>query len=348
MRAGTWQCEKLGARSAAGALLDAGRQGCCPAIRGTKGNLNGYASPVPRSTPRCRTRPGCITTGWAARTTTRPTGGRPSRSSRAVPGHRCSAPGPTGRSSRRAVGYLAGEAGIRQFLDIGTGLPTADNTHEVAQAVAPESPGRLRGQRPDRARPRPRPADQQPRGRDRPTSTPTCSDPDKILAEAARTLDFTQPVAVMLMRILQYIARRRQPHQIVDRADGRGAAGQLPGDLPPHRRDQAPRSDEASRARYNEVRQAAGHLAQPRSRSPGSSTAWNCSSPAWYPPHGGGPDAWISAANHGKSTSSAASPASPDLPPPRAVPLNIQGNARVDQAVLGSWRAWARRRRGTC
>src|SRR5947209_9241428 len=39
----------------------------------------------------------------------------------------------------RAVRYLAGEAGIRQFLDIGTGLPTVDNTHEVAQRVAPES-----------------------------------------------------------------------------------------------------------------------------------------------------------------------------------------------------------------
>jgi hypothetical protein len=39
----------------------------------------------------------------------------------------------------RAVRFLAGEAHIRQFLDIGTGLPTADNTHEVAQAVAPES-----------------------------------------------------------------------------------------------------------------------------------------------------------------------------------------------------------------
>src|SRR5512146_2226003 len=39
----------------------------------------------------------------------------------------------------RAVRYLAGEAGIRQFLDIGTGLPTADNTHEVAQAIAPQS-----------------------------------------------------------------------------------------------------------------------------------------------------------------------------------------------------------------
>src|ERR1700728_2603027 len=39
----------------------------------------------------------------------------------------------------RAVRYLAGEAGIRQFLDIGTGIPTAGNTHQVAQAIAPES-----------------------------------------------------------------------------------------------------------------------------------------------------------------------------------------------------------------
>ena len=39
----------------------------------------------------------------------------------------------------RAVQYLAGEAGVRQFLDIGTGLPTASNVHEVAQRIAPES-----------------------------------------------------------------------------------------------------------------------------------------------------------------------------------------------------------------
>jgi hypothetical protein len=47
------------------------------------------------------------------------------------------------RASRRfltrAVRYLAGEVGVRQFLDVGTGLPTADNTHEVAQRVAPEA-----------------------------------------------------------------------------------------------------------------------------------------------------------------------------------------------------------------
>jgi hypothetical protein len=47
------------------------------------------------------------------------------------------------RSNRRFLGrmvrYLAAEAGIRQFLDIGTGIPTAGNTHEIAQAIAPES-----------------------------------------------------------------------------------------------------------------------------------------------------------------------------------------------------------------
>src|SRR5450432_2331324 len=40
---------------------------------------------------------------------------------------------------RRAVQYLAGEAGIRQFLDIGTGLPTNENTHQIAQETAPDS-----------------------------------------------------------------------------------------------------------------------------------------------------------------------------------------------------------------
>ena len=51
--------------------------------------------------------------------------------------------------------YLAGEADIRQFLDVGTGLPTVDNTHEVVQWVAPESPHRIRGQGPAGAGARP-------------------------------------------------------------------------------------------------------------------------------------------------------------------------------------------------
>src|SRR5262245_3512147 len=49
----------------------------------------------------------------------------------------------TARANRaflgRAVRFLAEEAGIRQFLDLGTGIPTSGNTHEVAQAIAPES-----------------------------------------------------------------------------------------------------------------------------------------------------------------------------------------------------------------
>src|SRR5882724_10813124 len=104
----------------------------------------------------------------------------------------------------RAVRYLAGEAGIRQFLDIGTGLPTVDNTHEVAQRVAPES--------------RIVYVDNDPLvlsyARALLTSTPEGTtryidadlhDPDKILAGAAGTLDFSQPVAVIMLGILGHI-----------------------------------------------------------------------------------------------------------------------------------------------
>ena len=103
----------------------------------------------------------------------------------------------------RAVRYLATEIGIRQFLDIGTGIPTADNTHEVAQRVAPES--------------RIVYVDNDPivltHARALLTSEPEgmCAyvdadlrDPDAILAAAADTLDFSQPVAVMLLAILQF------------------------------------------------------------------------------------------------------------------------------------------------
>jgi hypothetical protein len=114
----------------------------------------------------------------------------------------------------RAIGYLAGEAGIRQFLDIGTGLPTADNTHEVAQRVAPRS--------------RIVYADNDPlvlaHARALLTSTPegVCDyiegdlrEPDKILAQAARTLDFAQPVALMLLGILHHISDTDEAYAIV-------------------------------------------------------------------------------------------------------------------------------------
>ena len=114
----------------------------------------------------------------------------------------------------RAVSYLAGEAGIRQFLDVGTGLPTADNTHEVAQRLAPES--------------RIVYVDNDPlvlvHARALLTSTPegACDyidadlhSPDKIITEAARTLDLAQPVAVMLLGILGYVPDEDEPASIV-------------------------------------------------------------------------------------------------------------------------------------
>ena len=83
--------------------------------------------------------------------------------------------GPTARSSAGRCGYLAGEAGIRQFLDIGTGLPDRGQHPRGRAGDRPRRPDRLRRQRPDRAGPRPGPADQQPRGRAPTTSTPTCA-----------------------------------------------------------------------------------------------------------------------------------------------------------------------------
>jgi O-methyltransferase involved in polyketide biosynthesis len=119
----------------------------------------------------------------------------------------------------RAVHYLAGDAGIRQFLDIGTGLPTANNTHQVAQAVAPEC--------------RIVYVDNDPivltHARALLTSTPEGAtayidadlrDPDTILEHAARTLDVTQPIAIMLMGILGHIADDDQARSIVKRLVG--------------------------------------------------------------------------------------------------------------------------------
>jgi hypothetical protein len=115
----------------------------------------------------------------------------------------------------RAVRFLAGEAGIRQFLDIGTGLPTANNTHEVAQSVAPESKIVY--------------VDNDPlvlvHARALLTSSPEgvtdyvdadLRDPETILREAGRTLDFKQPVALMLMGILGHIESDEEAKSIVD------------------------------------------------------------------------------------------------------------------------------------
>ena len=114
----------------------------------------------------------------------------------------------------RAVTHLAGEAGIRQFLDIGTGLPTADNTHEVAQKVAPES--------------RVVYVDFDPlvlvHARALLTSSPEgvteyidadLRHTDKILHAAALTLDLTQPTTLMLLGILGHIQDDDEAQSIV-------------------------------------------------------------------------------------------------------------------------------------
>jgi hypothetical protein len=115
----------------------------------------------------------------------------------------------------RAVRYLAAQ-GIRQFLDIGTGLPTVDNTHEVAQRTAPESKIVY--------------VDNDPlvlvHARALLTSSPegACDyidadahDPGSIVRQAARTLDFGQPIAIMMLGIVNFIMDTDQAIGIVRR-----------------------------------------------------------------------------------------------------------------------------------
>jgi hypothetical protein len=113
-----------------------------------------------------------------------------------------------------AVRYLVREAGIRQFLDIGTGLPVADNTHEVAQAVAPES--------------RVVYVDNDPmvlahaRALLTSTSRGMCAyldadarDVDKVIREARRVLDFGEPVAVIMVGVLHLLPDSDDPWGMV-------------------------------------------------------------------------------------------------------------------------------------
>jgi SAM-dependent methyltransferase len=115
----------------------------------------------------------------------------------------------------RAVRYLAGEAGIRQFLDVGSGLPSAENVHEVAQAIAP--PSRIVY------------VDNDPaviaHARTLLTSTPggqtayfqaDLRDPEKVLASpvVAGTLDLTKPVALMLVAVLHFLTDADDPARV--------------------------------------------------------------------------------------------------------------------------------------
>ncbi|HEX4829779.1 MAG TPA: SAM-dependent methyltransferase [Trebonia sp.] len=122
--------------------------------------------------------------------------------------------GPATRAfHRRVVRYLA-ESGVRQFLDVGTGMPTAGNTHDIAQEVAPEC--------------RVVYVDNDPvvlaHARALLTSTPEgvtsyidadATEPEKILSESRATLDLSRPVAVILIDILNFITGEAHPARIV-------------------------------------------------------------------------------------------------------------------------------------
>jgi hypothetical protein len=123
----------------------------------------------------------------------------------------------------RTVRHLAVDAGIRQFLDIGTGIPTANNTHEVAQAAAPAcrvvyvdyDPVVLAHARALLVGSGEGLVDY---------LDADLRDTGAILEQASRTLDFSRPVAIMLIAILHAIGDDDDPYQIV---------GKLLGAVPP-------------------------------------------------------------------------------------------------------------------
>ena len=119
---------------------------------------------------------------------------------------------------RRAVEFLAGAEGIDQFLDIGTGLPTADNTHEVAQRITPRAHIVY--------------VDNDPivlaHARALLTSSPAGAtayidadlrEPEKILSapELGATLDLGRPVALVLLAVLHFVPDGQDPYGIVAR-----------------------------------------------------------------------------------------------------------------------------------
>lgn len=115
---------------------------------------------------------------------------------------------------QRAVRYLAAEAGITQFLDIGTGLPAQGNVHEVAQQIdrharvvyADNDPMVIAHSRALKT------------GGNTAVITGDLRNPDAILAHPStrRLIDFTQPLAVLLVAVLHFISDRDYPHAIVE------------------------------------------------------------------------------------------------------------------------------------
>jgi hypothetical protein len=125
---------------------------------------------------------------------------------------------------KEIVYSLAAEDGIRQFLDIGTGMPTADNTHEVAQRAAPDSRIVYTDYDPSVLA----------HARALLTSTPAgrtdyvqadLRDTDALLKAAGGTLDFRQPVAILLFAVLHFITDSDDPYGIVRKLMDAAAPG---------------------------------------------------------------------------------------------------------------------------
>ena len=114
----------------------------------------------------------------------------------------------------RAVRYLAADAGIRQFLDLGTGIPTAGNLHEVAQAIAPETRVVYVDYDPIVLAHARALLDSSEEGATEYIEA-DLRDTGSILDRAAQLLDFSKPVAVTMLAILQAIPDADDPHAIV-------------------------------------------------------------------------------------------------------------------------------------
>ena len=185
----------------------------------------------------------------------------------------------------RAVRFLAAEAGIRQFLDIGTGIPAANNTHEVAQSVAPSC--------------RVVYVDYDPvvllHAEALLTSSPQGAvdyidadlrAPQAILAQAAKVLDFSQPVAVMLIAIMHLIVDADDPYRLVSELMAVPAGSYLARRRWPRtsRRSRWPRRPSGTTGWRG---RPSGTAATPRSSA--SSTGSSCRSLVWWRCRGGVP-----------------------------------------------------------
>ncbi len=118
---------------------------------------------------------------------------------------------------QRVVRHLVTEAGVRQLLDIGSGIPTEPNLHQVAQGEVPRGARGLRRQGRSRPRPCGRADAQHPAGPDTYIHADVTTDVDRILDEAFQTLDPNEPVALSLFALLHFVPDELDAHGLVRR-----------------------------------------------------------------------------------------------------------------------------------